>query len=356
MNKELNFLIYNTPQEQVRVDVVVKDETVWLTQKAMSTLFDVQVPAISKHLSNIYDEGELEREATISILETVQTEGTRSITRQVEFYNLDAIISVSYRVNSAKATQFRIWATKTLKEFITKGFVLDDERLKQGQTAFGKDYFRELLERVRSIRASERRIWQQITDVFAECSIDYNRNSPVTRDFYAMVQNKFHYAIAGQTAAEIIYTKADRNAENMGLTTWKRSPEGRILKSDVTKAKNYLPETEIRRLERAVTGYFDYIEDLVERENTFTMEAFALSVNEFLAFRKYKILTDKGRISKQQADQKAETEYDEFNKTQKIISDFDREIKKIEKKEGNDEKMEAVDVNLGLNDCSTQIE
>ena len=335
MNNELKFLIYNTPQEDIKVDVVVKDETIWLTQKAMAMLFDVQVPAINKHLSNIFEEKELNRDATISILEIVQKEGNRDIARKIEFYNLDAIISVGYRVNSTKATQFRIWATKTLKEFITKGFVLDDERLKQGQTAFGKDYFRELLERVRSIRASERRVWQQITDIFAECSIDYDRNSPITHDFYAMVQNKFHYAIAGKTAAEIIYAKADRNAENMGLTTWKKSPEGRILKSDVTVAKNYLSETEIRRLERAVTGFFDYIEDLVERENTFSMEDFAASVNEFLTFRKYKILTDKGKISKQQADLKAEAEYIEFNKTQKITSDFDKEIKRITEEVGN---------------------
>ena len=334
MNKELQFLIYSTPLEDVKIDVVVQDETVWLTQKAMSALFDVQVPAISKHLANIYEEGELEKDPTISILEIVQTEGSRNITRKVEFYNLDAIISVGYRVNSAKATQFRIWATKTLKEFIIKGFVLDDERLKQGKTTFGVDYFRELLERIRSIRASERRIYQQITDIFAECCIDYDRNSPVTNDFYAMVQNKFHYAITGQTAAEIIYTKADRNAENMGLATWKNSPDGRILKSDVTVAKNYLPENEIRRLERAVTGYFDYIEDLVENENTFTMQQFAQSVNEFLHFRKFKILQDKGKISKTKADNKAETEYNEFNKTQTIISDFDKEIKKLKQKGG----------------------
>ncbi|GHV31412.1 toxin Fic [Bacteroidia bacterium] len=337
MNKELQFLIYNTPQENIKIDVVVKDETIWITQKAMAVLFDVQVPAINKHLSNIYEDGELQQVSTISILEIVQTEGNRNIKRKVEFYNLDAIISVGYRVNSSKATQFRIWATQTLKEFITKGFVLDDERLKQGKTAFGKDYFRELLERVRSIRASERRIWQQITDIFAECSIDYDKNSSVTKDFYAMVQNKFHFAITGQTAAGIIYTNADRNKENMGLTTWKNAPEGRILKSDVTIAKNYLPEKEIKRLERAVTGYFDYIEDLIERENTFSMQEFAISVNEFLAFRKYQILSDKGKISKWQADSKAEAEYEEFNKKQKIVSDFDKAIKSLKQKGGRDE-------------------
>jgi len=330
MDKQLQFLIYNTPQENVKIDVVVKDETIWLTQKAMATLFDVQVPAINKHIKNIFEEGELPENTTVSKMEIVVNRGFRGeVNEMIDFYNLDMIISVGYRVNSAKATKFRQWATKVLKEFVTKGFVLDDERLKQGKTAFGVDYFRELLERVRSIRASERRIWQQITDIFAECSIDYDRNSHTTRDFYAMVQNKFHYAIAGQTAAEIIYTQADRNKENMGLTTWKNSPDGRILKSDVTIAKNYLHEQEIRRLERAVSGYFDYIEDLIERKNTFTMQEFATSVNKFLVFRKYKILTDKGRISKQQAETKAETEYEVFNKTQKIVSDFDKQIKKM---------------------------
>ena len=334
MDKKLNFLFYTTAEENVKIGVVVKDETLWLTQKAMAELFDVKVPAISKHIKNIYQEGELSENTTISKMETVVNRGFRGeIKEEIDYYNLDMIIAVGYRVNSKRATDFRIWATKTLKEFITKGFVLDDERLKQGITAFGKDYFRELLDRVRSIRASERRIWQQITDIFAECSIDYDKNSPTTKDFYAMIQNKFHFAITGQTAAEIIYTKADRGADNMGLTTWKHSPEGRILKSDVTIAKNYLPEEQIRRLERAVTGYFDYIEDLIERENTFTMEEFALSVNEFLAFRKYKILANKGKISKQEADHKAEAEYDEFNKTQKIISDFDKEIKRLEKKD-----------------------
>ena len=269
MSKDLQFLIYNTPHEDVKVDVVMRDDTIWLTQKAMAALFDVQTPAINKHLKNIFEEGELEENSTISILEIVQTEGNRDVKRKIEYYNLDAVISVGYRVNSAKATQFRIWATKTLKEFIQKGFVLDDERLKQGSTVFGKDYFRELLDRVRSIRASERRIWQQITDIFAECSFDYDKDSPITQDFYAMVQNKFHYAITGQTAAEIIYSKADQSKDHMGLTTWKNAPDGRVLKSDVTVAKNYLPEKEITRLERAVVGYFDYIEDLIERENTF---------------------------------------------------------------------------------------
>lgn len=269
----------------------------------------------------------------ISKMETVVNRGFRGeVSEMVDFYNLDAIISVGYRVNSAKATHFRIWATKVLKEFIQKGFVLDDERLKQGKTAFGKDYFRELLERVRSIRASERRIWQQITDIFAECSIDYDRNSAVTKEFYAMVQNKFHYAITGHTAAEIIYNKADHTKDNMGLTTWKYAPDGRILKSDVVVAKNYLEEKEIRQLERTVTGYFDYIEDLIERENTFNMKEFADSVNEFLSFRRYDILKDKGRVSRIQAENKAEAEYDEFNKSQKIISDFDMEIKNITKK------------------------
>lgn len=299
MNKELQFLLYTTPQKNIKVGVIVKDETLWLTQKAMAELFCVGVPAINKHIKNIFNEGELPENTTVSKMETVVNRGFRGeVTEVIDFYNLDMIIAVGYRVNTKRATDFRIWATKTLKEFITKGFVLDDERLKQGKTAFGKDYFRELLERVRSIRASERRIWLQITDIFAECSIDYDRNSPITHDFYAMVQNKFHYAITGQTAAEIIYTKADRRTDNMGLTTWKNSPDGRILKSDVTIAKNYLSETEIRRLERTVTGYFDYIEDLIERENTFTMKEFATSVNKFLTFRKYKILTDKGKVSK----------------------------------------------------------
>ena len=332
MNKEIQFLMYSTPQGDVNVEAVVRDETLWLTQKAMAQLFGVQVPAINKHLKNIFAEGELHEEVVISKMEITTQHGAiegKTQTLETQFYNLDAIISVGYRVNSAKATHFRIWATNVLKEYMLKGFVLDDERLKQGGQVFGKDYFRELLERIRSIRASERRIWQQITDIFAECSLDYDRDSDITKDFYAMVQNKFHYAITGQTAAEIIYSKADSSKENMGLTTWKHSPDGRILKSDVMVAKNYLQEQEIKRLERAVSGYFDYIEDLVERENTFTMEEFSASVNEFLSFRKYQILTDRGRVSRIQAERKAGKEYDQFNKTQKIESDFDKVVKKL---------------------------
>lgn len=329
MTNEIQFILYNLPDNEGSVQGVVRDETIWLTQKAMAQLFGVNVPAISKHLQNIYDSGELNKNATISKMETVVNRGFRGeVKENVDFYNLDAIISVGYRVNSAKATHFRQWATKVLNEYIRKGFVLDDNRLKQGEAVFGKDYFHELLERIRSIRASERRIWQQITDIFAECSIDYDKSSPVTQDFYAMVQNKFHYAITGKTAAEIIYTSADHTKEHMGLTTWKNSPDGRILKSDVTIAKNYLDEQQIRRLERAVTGFFDYIEDLVETENTFTMEQFAASVNEFLNFRRFKILPNKGSISKTMAEEKASAEYDIFNRTQKIDSDFDKAVRK----------------------------
>ena len=283
-------------------------------------------------MKNIFDKGELDEAVVVSKMEITTPHGAipdKTQTQNAQFYSLDAIISVGYRVNSIRATHFRIWATGVLKEYMTKGFALDDERLKQGKTAFGKDYFRELLERVRSIRASERRIWQQITDIFAECSIDYKKNSQVTLDFYAMVQNKFHYAITGQTAAEIVYSRADCNQENMGLTTWKHAPEGRILKSDVMVAKNYLNEKQIRQLERTVAGYFDYIEDLIERENTFTMEEFSASINEFLSFRKYEILKDKGTVSKQLAVAKAEKEYESFNKTQKILSDFDKEVKRL---------------------------
>lgn len=328
MSKEIQFLLYSLPDEEGKVQVVIQDETLWCTQKAMAQLFGVGVPAISKHLGHIFEEGELDRTTTVSKMEIVVNRGFRgSVNEEVEFYSLDAIIAVGYRVSSLKATRFRQWATKILHEYIKKGFVMDDERLKQGTAVFGKDYFRELLERVRSIRASERRIWQQITDIYAECSTDYDKNAPTTRDFYAMIQNRFHYAITGQTAAEIIFTKADHTKEHMGLTTWKNAPDGRILKSDVAIAKNYLQEKEIRQLERAVTGFFDYIEDLIERENTFNMEQFSASVNEFLTFRRYQILPDKGTISADQAKQKAEEEYDIFNKTQRIDSDFDKEIR-----------------------------
>lgn len=331
-NDAQNFLIYNTPNEKVRVDVFLQNETLWLTQKTMAALFDVDRTVITKHIQNIYNEEELVKEATCAKIAQVQIEGERSVSRNIEYYNLDVIISVGYRVNSNKATQFRIWATQTLKEFIIKGFVIDDERLKQGQTVFGKDYFKELLQRVRSIRASERRIYQQITDIFAECSIDYDKNSEKTKTFYSMVQNKFHFAITGHTAAEIIYQKANSKKDNMGLTTWKNAPDGRVLKNDIIIAKNYLEESEIKQLERTVTSYFDYIEGLIERENTFTMDTLAESVNKFLNFNEYKVLERKGRVSKLIADKKAVSEYDEFNKTQKIISDFDKQIKKIKKK------------------------
>ena len=324
MSNEIQFLLYNMPDADGKVQVVIKDETLWCTQKAMAQLFGVGIPAISKHLKNIFEEGELVADSVISKMETTAADGKNYTTT---YYSLDAIIAVGYRVSSLKATRFRQWATKILNEYIKKGFAMDDERLKQGNAVFGKDYFRELLERVRSIRTSERRIWQQITDIYAECSTDYDKNSPTTRDFYAMIQNRFHYAITGQTAAEIIYSKADHTKDHMGLTTWKNAPDGRVLKSDVSIAKNFLQEKEIRQLERAVTGFFDYIEDLIERENTFNMSQFSASVNEFLTFRRYQILPDKGKISAAQAKKKAEEEYDIFNKTQRIDSDFDKEIR-----------------------------
>ena len=334
MSNEIQYLLYSMPDADGKVQVVIKDETLWCTQKAMAQLFGVGVPAISKHLKNIFAEGELNPDTTISKMETVVNRGIRGeVNELIDFYSLDAIIAVGYRVSSLKATRFRQWATKILNEYIKKGFVMDDERLKQGTAVFGKDYFRELLERVRSIRASERRIWQQITDIYAECSTDYDKNSPTTKDFYAMIQNRFHFAITGQTAAEIIYSKADHTKDHMGLTTWKNAPDGRVLKSDVSIAKNYLQEKEIRQLERAVTGFFDYIEDLIERENTFNMAQFSASVNEFLTFRRYQILPDKGKISAAQAKKKAEEEYDIFNKTQRIDSDFDKEIRGLLGKE-----------------------
>ena len=325
------FILYTAPSGAVRVDVLLENESVWVTQKSMGLLFDSTPQNITVHLKNIFESGELVQEATCKEILQVQKEGERLVSRTQKYYNLDAIISVGYRVNSTKATQFRIWATQALKEYIVKGFVLDDDRLKQGQTLFGKDYFKELLQRVRSIRASERRIYQQVTDIFAECCIDYDKNSEISKNFYAIVQNKFHFAITGKTAAEIIFKTANSKKENMGLTSWKNGPEGRVLKQDVIVAKNYLEEKEIRQLERTITGYFDYIEGLIERQNTFTMEQLATSVNKFLSFNDYKILQGKGVFSKIQADKKAIKEYDNFNKTQKIISDFDKVVKGLEK-------------------------
>lgn len=335
------FFLYPLPNNEGEVRALIQRDTIWLTQRAMAQLFGCSTDNIGQHLKNIYREGELSAESTTEDFSVVQQEGTRQVQRQITFYNLDAIISIGYRVNSQKATRFRQWVTKVLNEYIRKGFVMDDERLKQGETIFGKDYFRELLERVRSIRASERRIWQQITDIYAECSTDYDRNASTTKEFYAMIQNRFHYAITGHTAAEIIYTKADHTKEHMGLTTWKDAPEGRILKSDVSVAKNYLSEEEIRRLERAVTGFFDYIEDLVERETTFTMADFSESVDAFLNFRRYQILQGKGSISSEQAKVKAHTEYQLFNPTQRIDSDFDKELRKLNRKRKNNDHEEV---------------
>lgn len=326
---DIQFVLYNLPEREGTIQAFVEDETIWLTQKGMAQLFGVEVNTINYHLKEIFTSNELSEEATIRNFRTVQTEGKRQVERERIYYNLDVIISVGYRVNSRQATLFRQWATRVLNEFIRKGFVLDDNRLKQGSTVFGKDFFRELLERVRSIRASERRIWQQITDIYAECSIDYDRLSPTTKDFYAMVQNRFHYAITGHTAAEIIHAGADHTKPNMGLSTWKLAPDGRILKSDVSIAKNYLSEKEIRSLERTVSSYFDYIEGQIERGNVFNMEQFAASVNKFLSFNDYSILPDKGSISASKAKTKAEEEYDLFNPTQQIDSDFDKEIRSL---------------------------
>ena len=320
-------IIYQSGEENISTNVLFKDETFWMTQKDMATLFCVDISTINYHLKEIFDSEELSEESTIGKFPIVRLEGTRKVTRTITFYNLDAIIAVGYRVNSKEATQFRIWATKVLREYIVKGFALNDDMLKNG-TPFGQNYFKELLRRVQSIRASERQIYQQITDIFAECSVDYDVQDPFTRQFYAMVQNKFHYAITGKTAAEIIYNTVDRDKPHMGLQTWKSSPHGRIHKSDVTIAKNYLTADEIRKLERTVSSFFDYIEGIIERKHTFTMKAFAESVDKFLSFNEYEVLTNKGHISKLQADKKAVTEYKEFNRTQKVFSDFDRIIHK----------------------------
>lgn len=326
------FILYTDPSGKVKVEIFVMNDTVWLTQQRIAELFDTSKQNISYHLSNIFKDSELDENSVVKEFLTTATDGKNYKTK---FYNLDAIISVGYRVNSAKATQFRIWATNTLKEFIIKGFILDDDRLKEGKKLFGNDYFKELLDRIRSIRANERRIYQQITDIFQECSIDYDKNSEITKNFYAMVQNKFHYAITGHTAAEIIYLNADSTKPNMGLKTWKNSPDGRIIKSDTNVAKNYLTEDEIKQLERTVSSYFDYIEGLVERRTTFTMEGLAESVNKFLEFNEYRILEGKGTRSQKQAENKAFAEYDVFNKTQKIESDFDKMVKSIQPKKKN---------------------
>jgi len=322
------FLLYTTPSSDIKVEIFMHNESVWLPQKRMAELFGVDVSTINEHLKNIYKSNELEEDATIGKFPIVQIEGKREVKREVNFYNLDSILSVGYRVNSSQATQFRIWTTKVLKEYIIKGFAMDDDRLKNGQH-FGKDYFKELLERVRSIRASERRIYQQITDIFAECSFDYDKNSQTTKDFYASVQNKFHYAITGKTAAEIIYENADTAKPNMGLTSWKNSPNGRVLKSDTTIAKNYLGEDEIKKLERTIGAYFDYIERIIENRQELSMKDVSESVNKFLEFNEFKILDGKGKISHMQAKEKASKEYEAFNKIQKIESDFDKEMKKL---------------------------
>jgi len=327
--KKSNFLLYTTPKGDTRVEVFFYGETVWLTQKKMAELFGVGVNTINYHLKEIFKSSELGENSVIRKFRITAKDDKDYSTN---FYNLDAIISVGYRVNSIQATHFRVWATSVLKEYIVKGFAMDDERLKQGKTLFGQNYFRELLERVRSIRTSERQIYQQITDIFAECSIDYDSKSEIAKNFYAMVQNKFHFAITGQTAAEIIYTQASRKKPFMGLTSWKYSPNGRILKSDVLIAKNYLQEKQIKKLERAISGFFDYIENVIENRKLMKMNDLAKSVDKFLNFNEYKILQGKGLISHQKAEQKAITEYEEFNKTQQIESDFDREIIKYLKK------------------------
>lgn len=335
IEKDLNnFLIYKSPSGDVKVEIFFQNENIWLSKKKMGLLFGKDSDTIGFHLKNIYSSGELEENSTTEVFSVVQNEGTRQVNRNIVFYNLDAIISVGYRVNSSKATQFRIWATKTLKEFIIKGFVLDDDRMKNGKF-FGKDYFKELLERVRSIRSSERRIYQQITDIFAECSIDYDPSSDITRKFFSMVQNKFHFAISGNTAAEIIMLSADSKEPNMGLSTWKNAPNGRILKSDAKIAKNYLKEPEIKRLERTISGYFDYIENLIENRTEMTMKDLALSVDKFLHFNEYKVLRSKGRVSKKKADNKAANEYDKFNKNQNIESDFDKSVKGLREAQKN---------------------
>lgn len=322
-------LLYSDESGKEYISVVFKDETFWLTQKAMAELFAVNVPAVSKHLQNIYEEGELERSSTVSKMETVQQEGERQVKRTVDHYNLDAIIAVGYRVNSKKATRFRQWATKTLKEYIQKGFVLNDELMKNGRP-FGKDYFDELLERIREIRASERRAYQKIADVFEQCSYDYDKNSETTKAFYAFVQNKLHYAVTGKTAAELISERATLDSPTMGLTTWKGAPDGKILKSDTLVAKNYLNEKELSRLNRLVTMFIDYAELMAEDEQLMSMQDWLDETDRFLENNRRRVLDDKGHISREAAAKKVSAVYDEFRKKQDAayISDFDREMAK----------------------------
>ncbi|WBV54130.1 virulence RhuM family protein [Chryseobacterium gambrini] len=330
--KESEIILYTTPQGNVKVEIRFEEETFWLTQKKLAELFDVEVHTINYHLKEIFKSGELNENSTIRKIRIVQTEGAREVSREVDFYNLDAIIAVGYRVNSYNATQFRIWATNTLKEFIVKGFVMDDERLKQGQN-FGKDYFDELLERIRSIRASERRFYQKITDLYAEASIDYDANAPMTQTFYKTVQNKLHWAITGHTAAELISTRANATLPNMGLQTWKAAPKGKIIKTDVSVAKNYLNEEELKSLERIVSMYLDYAENQASRQIPMKMEDWISKLDAFLGFNEYHILTDAGKVSAAVAKKLAEAEYAKFApiQDQNYISDFDNEIKKIKK-------------------------
>lgn len=329
MEKEHEIVLYELDNSKVCVSVYYREETFWLTQRAMAELFGVNVPAISKHLSNIFSEGELDKDTTISKMEIVQVEGNRKVNREADFYNLDAIIAVGYRVNSKQATRFRQWATKTLKEYIQKGFVLNDELLKNGKP-FGKDYFDELLERIREIRASERRAYQKITDIFEQCSFDYDNNSETTKAFYAFVQNKLHYAITGKTAAELIYERADASLPTMGLTTWKDAPNGKIYKRDIITAKNYLNEKELSRLNRLVTMFIDYAELMAEDEVLMSMRDWLRQTDVFLSNNRRNVLDSKGKVSHEQAIEKANSEYEQFRIKQdaNYISDFDREIEK----------------------------
>lgn len=324
-----DIIFYNTPSGDVKIEVVFNNETFWLTQKAMAELFGVKVPAISKHLGNIFETKELQENSVISILETTAADGKNYKT---SYYSLDAIIAVGYRVNSHQATQFRIWATKTLREFIIKGFVLDDERLKQGKR-FGKDYFDELLERIREIRASERRFYLKITDIYEQCSIDYNRDAEITQTFFKTVQNKLHWAITGKTAAELISQRADAEKPNMGLTTWKNAPKGKILKSDIGTAKNYMQEKEIKELERIVTMYLDFAELQAERQIPMKMGDWVTRLDAFLQFNEYQILKDAGKVSHDVAMKLAEKEYEKFRiiQDQNFVSDFEQEVKKLSK-------------------------